>query len=156
MSEKCRTRSAWPGRRGMTLIEVVAGLALLATVLTLVFAARGHVARQQVRADRRLAAVAAADGLLADWWQRPAEFPRAGSGPVPGHPNLAWHTEVVRNAAVEALGTEVVRLAVSGASPGGGPDQPVVTVEVALPPIVSPAAPAPGSVQVPKVRGGRP
>ena len=54
-------------RPGLTLIEVVAGLALLATVLVLVFAARDRVAHQQVRADRRLAAVAAADALVADW-----------------------------------------------------------------------------------------
>ena len=118
----------------MTLIEVVAGLALLAAVLSLVFAARSHVARQQVRADRRLAAVAAADALLAAWWQDPSKFPRAGGGTVPGRPDLVWRTGIVPNPAAEALGSQAVRLEVTSAGPPGvAGARPVVSVEVVLP-----------------------
>ncbi|MDB5296725.1 MAG: hypothetical protein JWO31_2708, partial [Phycisphaerales bacterium] len=86
----------------MTLIEVIAGLGLMASVLALVFAARQQVARQQVRADRRLAAVAAADALLADWTRDPRTFPRSGSGVVPGRPELAWRTRITPNPAAAA------------------------------------------------------
>jgi hypothetical protein len=132
-------------RLGVTLIEVTAGLGLLATVLVLVFSARDHVARQQVRADRRLAAVAAADALLADWLRAPATFPRAGAGVVPGRPELTWSTRPVPNPAVEALGGRAVRLEVGraddadrnrGGAVGGRPVDGgtiVVAVEVVLP-----------------------
>lgn len=131
--------------RGMTLIEVVAGLALLATVLVLVFSARDHVARQQVRADRRLAAVAAADALLADWMRSAETFPRASTGGVPGRPELIWTTRVVPNPPAEALGGQAVRLDVGRADERaagdrvmetGGDGRPVVvSVEVVLPAI---------------------
>ena len=126
----------------MTLIETVAGLALLATVLSLVFTARSHVARQQVRADRRQAAVAAADALLAAWWQDTATFPRSGGGAVPGRADLVWRTAVVPNPAAEALGSQAVRLEVTGAGPSPAEPWPVVAVEVVLP-VERPAAQVP-------------
>lgn len=132
----------------MTLIEVVAGLALLAAVLILVFAAKSHVARQQVRADRRLRAVAAADALLAAWWQDPATFPRAASGGVPGQPGLAWQTRIVPNPAAEALGGQAVRLDVFPGGPGASTDdraEPRVSVEVVLPVPKPPVMPAGGA-----------
>jgi hypothetical protein len=108
----------------------------------LIFSARDHVARQQVRADRRLAAVAAADALLADWLRDPATFPRAGTGPVPGHPDLAWTTRLMPNPTAEALGGQAVRLEVTatpppstaGAAGTAADGEPVVVaVEVVVP-----------------------
>src|SRR5215210_5494241 len=109
-----------PGRRGMTLIEVLAGLALLAGLLVGVLAVKSRCARQWTHANRRLAAVAAADALLSAWWQEPASFPRSGAGTVEGNAGLAWRTRVVPNAQVNALGATTVRLEVSGAA--GSPD----------------------------------
>ena len=138
----------------MTLVETVAGLGLLAAVLTLVFTARSHVARQQVRADRREAAVAATDALLAAWWPDAATFPRSGGGAVPGRPGLVWRTAVVPNPAAEALGSQAVRLEVTGVGPPTAEVWPVVTVEVVLPVGPPPARPTTAAAERPP--GGRP
>ena len=98
----------------MTLLEVVAGLALLASLLGALVMARARYARQAAAADRRVEAVAAADALLAGWHQDPRSLPResSGSGAVAGDRRLAWRLRPVANAGVEELGGRVVRLEV--------------------------------------------
>ena len=54
-------------RRGLTLIEVVAGIALLATLLVSTLAAFRAHASQVRSAKNRLAAIAVADRLLSEW-----------------------------------------------------------------------------------------
>ena len=98
----------------MTLLEVVAGLALLASLLGALVMAKARYARQAAAADRRVEAVAAADELLAGWHQNPRALPRdfSGSGAFPGDRRLAWRLRPVVNAGVEELGGRVVRLEV--------------------------------------------
>lgn len=58
---------ASPARHGLTLIEIVAGIALLATLLVSTLAAfRAHAAQVRTAKDR-LAAIQIADELLAAW-----------------------------------------------------------------------------------------
>src|SRR4051812_1146961 len=97
-------------RSALTLVEVVAGLALLATLLVAVLGTKARVTRQWAHANRKLEAVAAADRLLAGWWATPATFPRKSSGNVPGDAGLNWRTTPVGNDAVRPLGASVVRL----------------------------------------------
>ena len=111
MNAKCRTSSR-RRRRGLTLVEVVAGLALLAALLVAVLTAKARATRQLASANRRLEAVAAADRLLVGWWQDPAHFPRHASGRVPGENGFAWRTSPVRNDTVNALAASVIRLEV--------------------------------------------
>src|SRR5438105_940290 len=99
--------------RAMTLIEVLAGLALLAALLAGIVSVKARATRQWVRADQRLRAIAAADALLGTWWQDPRTFPRAGAGVAPGGGQWRWQTRVVANPNVEALGAQDVRLQVS-------------------------------------------
>jgi hypothetical protein len=98
----------------MTLLEVVAGLALLASLLGALVMAKARYVRQAAAADRRVEAVAAADELLAGWHQNPRSLPRelSGSGAVSGDRRLAWRLRPVANAGVEELGGRVVRLEV--------------------------------------------
>jgi type II secretory pathway pseudopilin PulG len=102
-------------RTGLTLVEVVAGLALLSTLLVAVLTTKARVTRQSAHAQRRLEAVAAADRLLAGWWRDVRAFPRDSSGEVAGNAGLAWRTRPVRNDAVNALTASVVRLEVTEA-----------------------------------------
>jgi prepilin-type N-terminal cleavage/methylation domain-containing protein len=97
-------------RRGLTLVEVVAGLALLSTLLVAVLTAKARATRQWTSANRRLEAVAAADRMLVGWWQDRAKFPRASSGHVTGDVGLAWRTSTVQNEAVNALQASVIRM----------------------------------------------
>ena len=114
-------------RRGLTLIEVVAALALMATLLVAVLTIKAGLTRRRAVADRQLRAVAAADALLTAWWADPATFPVGRSGPVPAEPSLAWSTRPLPNAAAARLGGRVIRLDIR--DPGV-----VLSVDVLLPP----------------------
>ena len=132
--------------RGLTLIEVVASLALLGGLLTAMVMAHARHVKQLADADRQMNAVAAADALLTQWWQDPASFPIAREGTVPNHPRLAWRTEVVTRAAVEQLGGQVVRLEIHE-QPPGSVDAVLVAVDLVLAkrtPQPVPAASEPG------------
>jgi hypothetical protein len=110
---KCRTFSRrWPAARAMTLVEVVAGLALLGSVLVGILLARGACLRQTARSNRRLEAVAAADALLTAWHQDPALLKPEGGGPLAGDGQLAWRTAIVPSAEARSLGARIVRLEV--------------------------------------------
>ena len=115
-------------RRGLTLIEVVAALALMATLLVAVLTIKAGLTRRRAAADRQLRAAAAADGLLTAWWGDPESFPVNRSGPVPADPALAWSTRPLPNPAAARLGGRVVRLDVRDAA------AVVVSVDVLLPP----------------------
>ncbi len=119
-------------RRGLTLIEVVAALALMATLLVAVLAIKSGLTRRRAAADRQLRAAAAADGLLTAWWADPATFPVGRFGPVPSDPAFAWATRVLPNPAAARLGGRVVRLDVRDAA------AVVVSVDVLLPPEAKP------------------
>jgi hypothetical protein len=94
----------------MTLIEVVAGLALMATLLVALLQAKVGHARQANIADRKMAAVGAADRLLTYWWSHPEGFPAESAGKVPGDPRFAWRTGLVPNESAEEMQLDVVRL----------------------------------------------
>ena len=118
--------------RGMTLIEVVGGLALLAAVLGGELAIKARCTRQARITDERRRAIEAADVLLSLWWQQTDTFPRAGAGSVSGSPEFEWRTRTVPNVAAQRLGAQVVRLEVlkAGAAPGS---ESLAAVDVVLP-----------------------
>ena len=117
----------------MTLVEVVASLALLASLLVGLLLAKARYTRQSALADRRLEAVRAADRLLSEWWADPARFPRRGAGRVDVVSNLAWQTSLVANPTLGELGAQVVRLQIIDDRPGGLTQGGVLaTVEIVL------------------------
>jgi type II secretory pathway pseudopilin PulG len=115
----------------MTLIEVVAGLALLAGVLGGILTVKARVARQSREVAQRQRAISAADAMLRDWFVEPAKFPKLARGLVPGQPELAWRTFPVRNPQAEALGGQVIRFEIPSDPAGDRP--PLVAVEVVVP-----------------------
>src|SRR5881394_3936045 len=103
MRRRCVTQSK-THRRGATLIEVLAGLVILGTLLVAIAAARGRFARQWVEADRRLAAVRAADKMLADWMAGAEQnIPLQAQGELPGVPKCVWRTREIRSQGAEDL-----------------------------------------------------
>jgi type II secretory pathway pseudopilin PulG len=98
---------------GATLVEVMAGLVLLATLLGVILEAKARHTHQLAEAQRRTAAVVVADRLLTTWWLEPAKFPHSGQGKVEGAGQMTWRTKVVQNAVVARWGLEVVRLEVN-------------------------------------------
>ena len=114
-------------RPGLTLIEVVAALALMATLLVAILTIKSGLSRRRAAADRRLRAVAAADGLLTQWWTDPATFPVDRSGPVAADPSLGWATHALPSPTVARLGGRTVRLDIRDPAV-------VLSVDVVLPP----------------------
>jgi hypothetical protein len=127
----------------MTLVEVVASLALLASLLVGLLLAKARYTRQAALAERRIEAARAADRLLAAWWADPPRFPRRGAGQIDGAADLSWRTSLVANPTLGELGAQVVRLEVLDDRPTAPPPEGVLaTVEVVLrDPRGEPAAP---------------
>lgn len=105
-------------RHGLTLIEVLAALALLAILLAGVLSTKTDAERQWSRADQRLQAIAATDALLTQWMtpsdddEESSGLPIDESGPLPGSGNLVWQTQLVDHEQAAVLRCQVVRLSI--------------------------------------------
>jgi len=99
-------------RRGLTLVEVLAGAALLGTLLVAILVARGRLTAQNRLADERIEACAVLDELVADWWDKRADepIPRNAGGVVPGRNAWQWRTRIVADREANGLGGEIVRV----------------------------------------------
>src|SRR5258706_1601225 len=97
MKQPSRTSS--PARakaRAATLIEALAGLVVLGTLLVSITIARGRFMRQRAQAEQKIAAAAAVDSLVSKWMAgNGAAIPLADAGPLDGLPNHTWHTRVI-------------------------------------------------------------
>lgn len=143
MTWRSRKSSSCSRPTGMTLVETVAALALLAALLTGILSAKRAFVRQWSKASQRAAAVAAADELLANWWLEPSRLPRWAEGEISGATPLLWRTRPIPNTSVEQLGGQVVRLEIFDSPTGNGDSgtrsrdgEPLVaacTVDVVLP-----------------------
>lgn len=98
--------------KGLTLLEVVAALALLSTLLVAVLAAHDRLAKQTLRGRLRLEAIDAADALLAEWTlTQPMSIPGA-KGRVKSNQRLYWYLSARSERDLEPLGVQVARLEV--------------------------------------------
>lgn len=123
-------------RRGMTLIEVVAGIALLGTILTTTVLAQARLLRQHQRALVKLQAVEAVDRLLVQWSLSGTEVPVGLTGTLLNFPQVSWRTRLQRTQTDGPLSVAVVELTAYAAS--DPPDMPpLVRVELAVPPRIS-------------------
>lgn len=89
---------------GLTLIEVIASIALLGSILVSMLLAHSRLVRQSVRAERTRQATTLADDLLADWFVN-GTVPLSGSGTIPNHPEFRWEVrpiQGIRSLPVEA------------------------------------------------------
>lgn len=121
---KTRRGNCWKLRhcRALTLVEVVASLVLLGSLLVGILVAHRRHAEQIRRASRRLAAVEAADRLLLRWAEQGIWGPTEPTGPCEGTPNLHWQWSVIREPPLERLGAAKGRLEVfDNLSTGGTP-----------------------------------
>ena len=118
----------------MTLVEVVLGLVLLATLLVAVLLTRARFVRQTASAQRRAAAVVAADEMLSAWWGDRKNFPVDAEGTVKNRPELAWRTRLVADETAQSLGGRVVALEMLNRGDGRGETpETILRVELLLP-----------------------
>jgi hypothetical protein len=124
----------------MTLIETLAGLVILGTLLASLVVARSRYLHQWTLAGRRQQAIAAADALMTDWWPMPTQFPRQGAGQI-ADKNLKWKMHVINDPDAQKLEVQVVRLEVFEQRPATTNQQdvadtasvPLIYVDVVLP-----------------------
>lgn len=129
MSAACCRRSAG---RGLTLVEVIAGLALLATLLASILVAFGSQAAQIRAARDRLRAVEMADRLLSEWSSQNA-IPAVGTEQsLPGTNDWRWRIVAGESAELESSGVSSVRVDVFR-SKETGTDQVLASVDLLVP-----------------------
>jgi type II secretory pathway pseudopilin PulG len=115
------------------LIEVLAGLVLLGTILSSALVARGRFQRQWRAAEEKLAAVRAADELVSEWIAAaPGAAPVPGEGAVSRASDLRWRTTWLRDPYAQRLGARVARLEMLDGR--GGSRAVLATVEFLLQP----------------------
>jgi len=113
------SKTSSPRERGLTLIELLGGLAILGMLLSGILIARGQHVRQYTRAERQLVAAEALEALLIQWWEAPEELPRrdagqlAGPDAVPGDGELRWRTRSEPVELAEEVTVERVTVSVS-------------------------------------------
>ena len=127
---KTRSKICFGRTSGVTLVEVMAGLALLGTLLVSMVLARGRLLEQKIQATRTLDAAAVAERVLAEWWQDPAAIPVGESGEIEGE-GLLWRTERRGDVEAKKSGAQVVRLELRRKEAGA--TQPLLQLEFALP-----------------------
>jgi len=113
-------------KRALTLVEVIVGLVLMATLLASSLLAFGAHRRQRRTADNKLVAVAMADDLLNQLINTREGIPPSAQGALAGRPNWYWQTRVVGVTQPAGVQLQVVRLQIFSAET----TQSLATVEV--------------------------
>src|SRR6266550_1916679 len=125
---KNRSRTFSPARaraRAATLIEALAGLVVLGTLLVSITIARGRFMRQRAQAEQKIAAAAAVDTLVSKWMAgNGAAIPLTAAGPLDGLPNHNWHTRVIEKK--PDLNVSIVRVEVTNPSS----NVPILTLDL--------------------------
>jgi type II secretory pathway pseudopilin PulG len=114
---------------GFSLLEVIVGLTLMATLLVgslLAFAAHQ---RQRRFADAKLQAVAIADELLDRFSNSPGGVPPSARGAIAGKPGWFWQTSPIGEMAPAQIPVRVIRFQVFG-QPSNRPLTALVSVEM--------------------------
>lgn len=115
-----------------TLVEVIAGIALLGTLLAgLMLSFSAHV-RQYQAARLRIQAIEKLDRQLELWYADDGTLPIDSEGPLSSQPPLTWRTLTVRSPQAERLNSVIVRVEVRRPERADS-SPPVVAVELLHP-----------------------
>ena len=98
------------GKKGLSLIEVLASIALLGVLLSATLVAIGRHTRQVRLAQDRLIALEVADGLLHQWLVQDGGRLEAEEGSVPDHPAWRWQVTGRIEPGIEHLGAHIGRV----------------------------------------------
>lgn len=101
-------------RPALTLLEVVVGLVLMATVLALSLRAMANVRRMSRSSRSQLATVQVADRWLTEQHLAPEGMPTFGAGVVSHAPSYRWSVAPIRTDLVMGVPCEVVRVTIVG------------------------------------------
>lgn len=119
-------------RNAFTLIEVVVGLALMASVLVASLLAFSAHSRQRALASAKRQAVITADQLLQQLSVRRGGIPPTGRGLVAGRVDWFWRTDLVGTTAPAGIPMRVIRFQIVRQN-GDGSSTSLASVEVVDP-----------------------
>jgi type II secretory pathway pseudopilin PulG len=97
-------------RRAFSLVEVIASVLLVGTLLVAVLVAHRRAATQVRSAQRRLDAVAVLDALLEALRKPDAGDLQLARGKAPGSNPFHWRSTLRHETALDALGAAIVRI----------------------------------------------
>ena len=121
-------RDASP-KLAFTLLEVIVGLTLMASVLTSSLLAYSAHRKQQRFAEAKLQAVAISDALLDQLSGSPQGIPSSGRGWIAGKSNWFWTTRVVGTMQPAGIPLRVIRFEIVDQS-AAAVSQTLVTVDL--------------------------
>ena len=132
MSKRSITSSARCRHRGVTLIEALAGLVILGTLLAGVTTARSRANEQYAQSQQRLAASRALDALIAQWYASPTStVPLNAHGALPQAQHLQWRTTTRSDAATTPIHAVIARVEVF--DPASRSRLPLLSVDLLVP-----------------------
>jgi type II secretory pathway pseudopilin PulG len=99
---------------GITLVEMLAALAILGTILTGLVLAMSRHRTQWHDANRKLEAVRATQHLLNTRWDKTKEIPASGSGDLEHAEGLRWRTRPSADATRREDEPRLIQLTVRG------------------------------------------
>ena len=95
------------------MIEVLAGLLVLGTLVVSVLIARGRFAAQMAQADERAAAIKALDAQVTTWLSGPPQnVPIGRQGALPDAPGAFWQTRLIHQPSADRLDAAVLHVVV--------------------------------------------
>jgi len=116
-------------RSGTTLIEVIAAMVILSTLIASVAVARAKFLAKWREADRKVQVGRALDQIISDWLVGPSSaIPRASQGPLPS--NCHWRTHTVPSVDAAAMGCLIVRVEADSDLSGGEQNSPLLFVDL--------------------------
>ena len=115
---------------GLTLVEVVAGMALLSTLLVTAILSFGRLDKQIRESERRIEACHQADALLEYWMGQTTVFPIGRSGTCDN--GMVWKTRELKSTQIPSLQLSTVRVELYSANGEAGSNEPLVQVDVLL------------------------
>ena len=120
--------NAYSTRSGFTLLEVVVGTVLLASLVTGVLMAMGAHQKKLHFARQKAVAVQVADNLLMTWDQSATGIPLQAVGATEGR--LSWQTNVINSRLLCNVPVHVVRLSVFGEQKSSKAGRPLTLCEI--------------------------
>ncbi|MCA9215913.1 MAG: type II secretion system protein [Planctomycetales bacterium] len=118
-SKKCRIKQRLRNRSGLTLIEVIASIGLLATLLVATMTAYSRHVRQIESSRFRINAAESADVLLSKWFSDEDEIPFPAEGCCGEDKEYSWATQRIRSERLGDREVDIVQLTIKRTSNQG-------------------------------------
>lgn len=117
---------------GVTLVEVIAALAIIATLVIVTLGAHSRLVKQWHRADLCLQGVDVAESLMSEWWENPQKIAHNDRGEVEEPKGWRWVTHSIHDEQLKDNNLEIVQLEVFPPKSSKYANTPALTLDFIL------------------------